>query len=84
MNPGWRYLATSEAVHSILACKLKDRDRLLKLLERLAEDPYIEPEFSLADETGQPISFVTLEKYQIGFWVDHFVKELRIVEINPL
>jgi len=39
-------------------------------------------DFSLPDVSGREISFVTYEGFQIGFWLDHFVKEVRVVDLD--
>lgn len=78
----WRFLISDEAVEFFTARRADERRRILKLIGSLCANPSIRPEFSLPDEAGREISFVTREGFQIGFWLDHFVKEVRVVDLG--
>lgn len=81
MNSGWDYAVSSEALHVISTCKPTDRRRVIAVLQRLLENPGIEPEASCFDRVGRKLSIVRLGGVRITFWVDHFGKEVRVTEI---
>lgn len=82
MSGAWRYVINDEVAEFIIDRRASERRQLFKIIRHLANDPYATPEFRLLDISGREISFVTRDGFQIGFWLDHFVKEVRVVDLD--
>ena len=54
----------------------------MRLARQLAEHPFIRSDYALADESGRMIEHLLLEDFVFSYWIDHAVRELRIVEIE--
>ena len=58
------------------------RRKLLDIAYAVAASPFAEPDYTLADADGRPISHVATEGYVLSYWVDASVKRVVIVEIE--
>jgi len=54
------------------------------LLFRLSSNPTQTGDYSVTDDLGREIQFILVGDLLIGFWPDHAVEELRIVEIEEV
>lgn len=54
---------------------------LLYDLRKLADDPFIRPDYTVKDFTGRDIDHLHVSECVIAFYLDHAVSELRIVDI---
>ena len=82
MTERWRYVGSQAAFELLDRCKPRERRRLLETLTRLTADPYRRPQGFGADEAGRSLSLISLNGFEIVYWLDHFVKEVRLVEIR--
>lgn len=82
MSVGWDCVAARPAIDFVLARRLSDRRKLRASFERLAANPATQAEAFLHDETGRKISIVYRHGFRIAFWVDHFAREVRIVDVS--
>ena len=82
MSSGWDYAVASEALDFINSGNARERRRVTAVLQRLVKNPAIEPDVSFYDQTGRKISVVQLNGVDVTFWVDHFGKEVRVVDIS--
>ncbi len=62
--------------------KRKER-KALQLVREFAAHPFIRSDYSLVDENGRTIEYLLIEEFVFGYWLDHALRELRIVEIHP-
>ncbi len=81
MNGGWHYVASNLVIGFLFRCKAKDRQRLLSLLDRLIENPYVTPQTISRDDTGRELSWLRVAGFEVVFWLDHFLREVRVVEV---
>jgi hypothetical protein len=61
------------------------RRRQWKVLDRareLASDPFLVPDFRMADETGRDISHVLVGGFLFSYWVDDAMGLVMIVDIE--
>ncbi len=84
MSDSWQYVGSQLAIEFFNGCKSQKRRRLLLALNRLAAEPYLEPHAVSIDSTGRTISIIFLNGFEITYWIDHFVKEVRVIEISAL
>jgi hypothetical protein len=68
-------------------CVTLTRRRQRKLLDRaqeLARDPFVVPDFIRTDEDGRTISHLLIDDFLFGYWPDHAIKVVMIVEIEDV
>lgn len=82
MNDDWRYVASGLVVGFLFRCKVRERTCLLAIFERLAKNPYVSPQATSLDESGRELSWLREQGFEVVYWLDHFVKEVRIVEVE--
>ena len=82
MSEGWQYVASASGIEFLYRCKAGERRRLIAALRSLADNPSIKPDASSTDLTGRPISLVRFHGFEIAYWVDHFAKEVRVIEVS--
>ncbi|MEO7415351.1 MAG: hypothetical protein ABIZ81_18555 [Opitutaceae bacterium] len=56
--------------------------KVLLLAREFAAHPFVRSDYSLPDENGRTIEYLLIEGFVFGYWLDHSVRELRIVEIH--
>lgn len=49
---------------------------------KLAEHPFVRSDYRLPDGAGREIEHLLVEEYVFAYWVDHSVREVRIVDIE--
>lgn len=55
--------------------------RLTKLIYQLAAYPFQLGDYQMKDSTGRALENLRLEGFVITYWVDHWAKELRVLDI---
>jgi hypothetical protein len=78
----WQYVLNETSVEFLLACRLRERTQLLKVIEELADNPSRKGDYEAKDKSGRPIEVMLAGQFLISYWSDHFVKELRIIKIE--
>lgn len=72
------------ALHALLATGRKERVRLLDFFEELALDPGRTGDFTEQSAQDRPVDVFMCEQWLVSIWVDHAVKELRIINIETV
>jgi len=73
----------SEGAAEFLLRLPKRRQRqVVSLARQLAVHPHVRSDYSLPDEAGRQIEHLMIDDYVFAYWLDHAVKELRIVDIE--
>jgi hypothetical protein len=75
---------SSKATSYLLGLSKARQRRLIVLLFRLAEHPGQPGDYGVPDEAGRDIQFLLVGDLLIGYWPDHAVAELRIVNIEEV
>ena len=73
---------SSKALVTLLGLPKRRQNELTGILFQLASFPSQQGDYSLPDESGREIQYIFVGNYVIGFWPDHSISELRIVELD--
>lgn len=73
---------SADAAEFLTRLPRRRQAKLLRLAQRLADHPFVRPDYSISDESGRDIDHLLVEDFVFAYWLDHAVRELRIVEIE--
>ncbi|HEY5296385.1 MAG TPA: hypothetical protein VIK59_00510 [Verrucomicrobiae bacterium] len=59
------------------------RERLMKFICSLADNPDAPGDFSEKDNVGRPVQVKIIGRYAVTFWADHAVSEIKVTHIKP-
>lgn len=76
------YTLSGFAVRALLGARLKLRRKAEQFLDELANDPFREPDFIEAGQSGRQFSVFVQGDLVVTLWVDHSEKEVRIVNVE--
>jgi len=79
---GYDYVLTAVAAHAVLAGSKRRRIEILAELERLAREPFAEPDLEETGPSGRKFAIRVCERIILTYWVDHAVKEVRVIRIE--
>ncbi len=79
---GYDYSLSRVATQAVLACPRAGQRRMENILERLAREPFAEPDFTEAGESGRRYAVRMFGDTIVTYWVDHAVKEIKVVRIE--
>lgn len=82
MRPYTVYLS-HQAHDFILSRRAKDRSRLTRFLEQLADNPFQEGTESVRDSTDRRNEVVFIGRFRMVFRADHVVNEIKVLKIEP-
>ena len=82
MNPEWQFVLNETAVGFLIACKVRQRDVLLKALQQIAANPYQRGDYEARDSAGRSVHIKQVEGFLITFWADSYANELRVICIE--
>lgn len=80
-SPGYTSHLSAEAVAFVVSLTKRKQTKVLDFAERIAEQPVQIGDFTSVDAVGHSIENLLMDEFLFSFWVDHAVKEVRIVEI---
>jgi hypothetical protein len=83
MEP-WKLVFDEDAFHFIVSRRSDDRRRLLSALEELRNDPSRKPHYFTKDPTGRDLSVWGRKPFLVTYWLDPWVKELRVINIEKI
>ncbi len=81
MSASYELYVRHEIYHVIRGSSHHSRDRIVAFIESLSSDPFQTGDYSEPDPTGRPCQVKVIGKYAVYFWVDHAVKEVRVVDL---
>lgn len=76
------YVLTAAAAHVVLGSAKKLRHEILAELERLAREPFSEPDLEEIGPSGRKFAVRVRERIILTYWVDHAVKEVRVIRVE--
>ena len=83
MSGEWRFHGSDRAIAFFSTLTRKQRERLLATLRTLADYPVIQTDdVPLRDVSGRRHWQRFCEGFIIEFWLDHAVKEVRVVDVR--
>ena len=62
---------------------MRKKNRITRLFEHLAENPFLPGDFVEPDDIGRPMQIVIIGRFAVCFWTDHAVKEVKILDLKP-
>jgi hypothetical protein len=82
VNFGYDFSLVGEAARSVMSVSPGRRRKAMLVIETLAADPFLEPDLEEHGPSGRRYSILLRENILITYWVDHAIKELRILRIE--
>ena len=76
------YVLSRAAAHVVLGCAKRLRQEILAELERLAREPFSEPDLVEAGPSGRNYAIRVSERIILTYWVDHAIKEVRVIRVE--
>jgi len=73
---------SSKALATLLGVSKRKQRDLSDILFKLSAFPSQQGDYAFPDGSGRLVQYILIGNYVIGYWPDHAVKELRIVEID--
>ena len=80
--PAYSYALGDEAVHTFTSLPARQREKLLRAFDRLARQPHQQGDYREAGASGRIYEVTLSGDLLLTWWVDHAVKEVRIVRIE--
>jgi hypothetical protein len=82
VNSGWDYVSNRAAFEFVFAQRPAERLRLKMIFESLVRNPAVPVAAYTQDDIGRKLSIIYREGFRITFWVDHFAREVRLVDVR--
>ena len=76
------YVEASVA-ESLPRLKSAERERLLRFFNKLRTNPFLEGDYIEHDNIGRLLQVFVIGRHAVVFWVDHAVKEVKILDLKP-
>lgn len=71
-----------EATRTLLGSDRRQRIKMELVLQRLASIPFGEPDFQEKSPAGRTYDVKCFNDIIVTYWVDHAVKEVRIIQLE--
>ncbi len=78
----WKLVLDEAAFQCFVSSRAAERRKLLSVFEQLRADPQRHPDYHANDATGRSLSVWATRPFLITYWLDAFVSEIRIVDIQ--
>jgi len=78
----WKLVLDEAAFQCFISSRLAERRRLLLAFESLRKEPQRQPDYQVGDASGRPLNVWAARPFLITYWLDSFVSEIRIVDIQ--
>lgn len=82
MSPRYGYSLHEAAIRAIIAASEAERNELLRFFESLARDPASVGAEIVRDPTGRRNEVAYTAQFRVVYWIDHAIKEVRIMDIR--
>jgi len=83
MDP-WKLVLDEAAFQCFVSSRAPERRKLLSAFEELRADPQRHPDYHSNDTTGRTLNVWANRPFLITYWLDSFVSEIRIVDIQRI
>jgi hypothetical protein len=80
----YTYVLDRTVAESLLMAPARQREEFIRIFRGLASDPFQKGEESFRDSAGREIQKKAFGPWNISFWADHAVKEVRIAGIQRI
>ena len=82
MSETWELVLHRNAARTFFNCRGTERRRLEQAFDSLATDPNQRYASDVKDASGRPNRVLECGRWSIVYWLDAFVKEVRIVSLE--
>jgi hypothetical protein len=82
--PLYGYTLGDEAVRAFASLPVRQREKLLRVFDSLARFPSQQGDYQEAGGSGRLYEVKLSDDLMLTWWVDHAVREVRIVRIEPV
>ncbi len=82
--PAYQAVFNAAAVEFLTRQSRRRQYKLLDRVHQLAADPFLMPDFQMRDANGRETSHLLIDGFIIDYWVDHAVRQVVIVDIEPV
>lgn len=79
---GYNTIFAEAAAEFLLQLPKRRQRQVIVLVRQLTAHPHVRSDYALPDESGRMIEHLMIEDYVLAYWVDHAVREVRIVDID--
>ncbi|MGH7958346.1 MAG: type II toxin-antitoxin system RelE family toxin [Opitutaceae bacterium] len=79
---GYEPVFAERAAEFLLQLPRHRQRQVVALAKQLAAQPHVRSDYSLPDESGRPIEHLMIDDYVFAYWLDHAVREMRVVDID--
>ena len=79
---GYAFWLSSEAFHALLDSERRIRLKMEQALLQLSAAPFGVPDFQERSPAGRIYDVKCFDEIIVTYWVDHAVKEVRIVRLE--
>jgi hypothetical protein len=84
MSDDYEVVMQSATVERLMACSRPVRQTLMDQLIRLAANPFTKGQRSVVDLSGREHQVMVAGPWEVTYWPDHAMKELRIVRLRKI
>jgi len=78
----WKVVIDEAAFQYFVSCRASNRRKVLACFEQLRADPQRRADYLSKDSIGRTLSVWAARPFLITFWLDSFVSEIRIVDLQ--
>lgn len=82
MSQAWELVLHREAAHTFFNCRGNERRRIEQSFDSLTADPNQDFQSEVKDQTGRVNRVRKVGRWSIVYWLDPFVKEVRVVSLE--
>jgi hypothetical protein len=79
--PAYESVLSVAAANFIISLPRRQQALVLDLADQIARQPFQVSDYRSHDAAGREVENLLLDEYVFTYWIDHAVKEVRIVEI---
>lgn len=79
---GYAFWLSAEASQTLLGCDRRTRQKIEQMLIRLSSSPFATADFQENSPAGRTYDVRCIDDIIVTYWVDHAVKEVRILRLE--
>lgn len=81
---GYQFWLSAEASHALLGSERRLRRKMEQVLVQLSTTPFGPPDFQERSPAGRTYDVRCFDEVIVTYWVDHAVKEVRIIRLETV
>ena len=81
-SAAYRLVFSEGAAEFLVQLPTRRQREVIALARQLAAHPFVRSDYHLPDDAAREIEHLMIEDYVFAYWLDHAVREVRIVDIE--